>query len=228
MQVDGIPPPPVGRADPIPDATGELDDPRLAGHPAQAEQFADRRGSSVRSQYHEAKGITGKDDLPGCLHRCSSVSASRTSHETHGRHGAQRAVTPAGDRRQRGSTVTCPCSTRRRGVAELRTIGPCNASRPPKPSEGDSKPSGDCPCPSPDDRLSGVIVSPASEVDRGTVRVAYAAAHVLFPGGRGERARGTRGPRLGRHAGLPAPRLADAMDTARRNMGLDARRPPAS
>ena len=52
VQVDGIPPPPVGRADPIPDATGELDDPRLAGHPAQAEQFADRRGSPVRSHYH--------------------------------------------------------------------------------------------------------------------------------------------------------------------------------
>jgi hypothetical protein len=52
VQVDGIPPPPVVRADPIPDATGELDDPRLAGHPAQAEQFADRRGSPVRSHYH--------------------------------------------------------------------------------------------------------------------------------------------------------------------------------
>jgi hypothetical protein len=52
VQVDGISPPPVGRADPIPDATGELDDPRLAGRPTQAEQFADRRGSAVRSQYH--------------------------------------------------------------------------------------------------------------------------------------------------------------------------------
>jgi hypothetical protein len=51
VQVDGISPPPVGRADPIPGATGELDDPRF-GHPAQAEQFADRRGSPVRSHYH--------------------------------------------------------------------------------------------------------------------------------------------------------------------------------
>ena len=52
VQVDGISPPPVGRADPIPDATGELDDPRLAGHPAQAEQFADRRGGPIRSHDH--------------------------------------------------------------------------------------------------------------------------------------------------------------------------------
>ena len=78
VQVDGIPPPPVGRADPIPDATGELDDPRLAGHPAQAEQLADRRGSPVRSHYHQAKCTTGKDDLPRRLHRGSRVSAVRT------------------------------------------------------------------------------------------------------------------------------------------------------
>ena len=130
VQVDGIPPPPVGRADPIPDATGELDDPRLAGHPAQAEQFADRRGSPVRSHYHEAKCTTGKDDLPRRLHRGSRVSAVRTGRETHGRHGAQQAVTPAGDRRQRGSTVTCQCSPRCRAVAELRTVGPTSNSSP--------------------------------------------------------------------------------------------------
>ena len=52
VQVDGISPPPVGRADPIPGATGVLDDSRLAGHPAQVEQFADRRGSPVGSHYH--------------------------------------------------------------------------------------------------------------------------------------------------------------------------------
>ena len=130
VQVDGIPPPPVGRADPLPDATGELDDPRLAGHPAQAEQFADRRGSPVRSHYHQAKCTTGKDDLPRRLHRGSRVSAIRTGCETHGRHGVQHAVTPAGDRRQRGSTVTCPCRTRRRAVTKLRTVGPTSNSSP--------------------------------------------------------------------------------------------------
>jgi hypothetical protein len=92
--------------------------------PAQAEQFTDRRGSPVRSQYHQAKCTTGKDDLPRRLHRGSRVSAVRTGCETHGRHGAQRAVTLAGDRRQRGSTVTCRCSTRRRAVSELRRVGP--------------------------------------------------------------------------------------------------------
>ena len=130
VQVDGIPPPPVGRADPIPDPTGELDDPRLAGHPAQAEQFADRRGSPIRSHYHEAKCTTGKDDLSRRLHRGRRVGAVRTGRETHGRHGAQQAVTPAGDRRQRGSTVTCPCSTRCHAVAELRTVGPTSNSSP--------------------------------------------------------------------------------------------------
>ena len=130
VQVDGIPPPPVGRADPIPDATGELDDARLAGHPAQAEQFADRRGSPVRRHDHQAKCTTGKDDLPRRLHRGSRVGAVRTGREAHGRHGAQQAVTPAGDRRQRGSTVTCPCRTRCRAVAELRTIGPTSNSSP--------------------------------------------------------------------------------------------------
>jgi hypothetical protein len=130
VQVDGIAPSPVGCADPIPDATGELDDPRLAGHPAQAEQFADRRCSPVRSQYHEAKCATGKDDLRRRLHRGSRVDAVRTGCETHGRHGAQQAVTPLGDRRQRGSTVTCSCSTRCRAVAELRTPGPTSNSPP--------------------------------------------------------------------------------------------------
>jgi hypothetical protein len=81
VQVDGIPPPPVGRADPIPDATGELDDPRLAGHPAQAEQFADRHGSPVRSHDLQAKSTTGKDDLPRRLHSGSRVGAVRTGRE---------------------------------------------------------------------------------------------------------------------------------------------------
>jgi len=124
VQVDGIPPPPVGRADPIPDATGELDDARLAGHPAQAEQFADRHSSPVRRRDHQAKCTTGKDDLPRRLHRGSRVGAVRTGREAHGRHGAQQAVTPAGDRRQRGSTVTCPCRTRCRVVAVCGRYAP--------------------------------------------------------------------------------------------------------
>jgi len=77
VQVDGIPPPPVGRADPIPDATGELDDSRLAGHPAQPEQFADWRGSPVRGHDHHAQGTRGKDDLPRRLHSGSRISDVR-------------------------------------------------------------------------------------------------------------------------------------------------------